>query len=884
MSRVPLATYRIQLHKEFTFDDAAEIADYLAELGVSHIYCSPYLQAAPGSKHGYDVVDHHRVNQELGGEDAHARFCQRVGELKLGQVLDIVPNHMAIAGQHNRYWWDVLENGPASVYAAYFDIDWLPAEEKLRNKVLVPILGDHYGRVLARHEISVKRVDGTFFIEYFDHKLPAAPRSLAYVVANAAARLNSDYLSFLADSYANLPWPTATDRGSLLARHRDKEIVKALLGRFCGESPSAAAAIDAELEELSGDVDALDLFLERQNFRLSFWKTAGEELMYRRFFDVNTLVGLRMESEMVFADTHSLVIDWLKRGVLDGVRIDHPDGLRDPEQYFRRLREATPDGWVVVEKILEPGEPLRTSWPVNGTTGYDFLNQSGGLFIHPEGLERITAFYEEFCQESTSYEELCREKKLLVMRDILGSDVNRLVTLFIQICESHRDHRDYTRPEINRALREIVAGFPVYRTYLVSGTGQVNELDLHYIDEAVTRAKRHAEDVDSELFDFIRDVLILKYPGVTENEFVMRFQQFTGPAMAKGVEDTTFYCYNRLSSANEVGGDPGNPVVSMAQFHRYCTGMQADWPHSMLASSTHDTKRSEDVRARIHLLSEIPDKWAEAVKRWSALNERFRRGDYPDRNTEYLLYQTMVGAWPISIERTTKYMEKATREAKRMTSWISPNEEFEKALGTFLEKIYQEKKFLDDLETFTKPLVMPARVTSLSQTLLKLTAPGVPDLYQGSEIWDLSLVDPDNRRPVDYELRRRLLAEARSLDAASAWERNNEGLPKLWLLHKCLEVRRIYARSFGNRASYAPLLAQGSKSEHVVSYCRGGEILAVAPRLLLTLAGDWDSTSLPLPQGCWTNVLTGDEFGQETVPLSRLLATFPVALLIRKQK
>jgi (1->4)-alpha-D-glucan 1-alpha-D-glucosylmutase len=882
MQRVPLATYRIQLHQDFTFDDASAVAEYLRSLGVSHVYCSPYLQAAPGSRHGYDVVDHHHVNAELGGEDAHARFSQRLGECRLGQVLDIVPNHMAIAGQHNRYWWDVLENGPSSLYASYFDIDWLPAEEKLRNKVLVPILGDHYGRVLTRREIRVERREGSFFIRYFDHSLPAAPRSLAYVLSNAATRISSDYLSFLADSYVNLPWPTSTDHVSIVARHRDKEIVRALVGRFCGESPSASAAIDAELDELNNDIDALDLFLERQNFRLSFWKTAGEELMYRRFFDVNTLVGLRMENETVFADTHSLVLDWLQRGILDGIRIDHPDGLRDPEQYFKRLRAAAADGWIVAEKILEPGEPLRANWPIHGTTGYDFLYQVGGLFIDPEGLERITEAYEQFTGETIGFEDLCRQNKLLVLRDILGSDITRLVSIFVQICESHRDHRDYTRPDIQRALREVVASFPVYRTYLVSGSSEVSTLDRHYITEATEKAKQHREDVDPELFEFIRDVLLLKYRGTIEGEFVMRFQQFTGPAMAKGVEDTTFYCYNRLVSANEVGGNPGDPVVAISDFHQYCQGIQTTWPHTMLDTSTHDTKRSEDVRARIHLLSEIPDQWAEAVRHWSKMNAKFRSGEYPDRNTEYLLYQTMVGAWPISRERIGLYMEKATREAKRMTSWINPNEVFDKALETFLKNIYGHKTFLSAVRKFVESLITPGRIVSLAQVLLKLTAPGVPDLYQGTELWDLSLVDPDNRRPVDYDLRKRLLSELPSLDIETIWQRQDEGLPKLWLIHQALKTRHNHFESFGRDGSYAPLLAEGLRAGHVVAFQRGDRVLTMVPRLTLSIGGDWEDTTITLPDGAWKNQFTG-ELIEGTCPIPRLFDKFPVALLVREQ-
>lgn len=883
MSRIPVATYRLQLHKEFDFDKAAAIAGYLHQLGISHVYSSPYLQAAPGSKHGYDVVDHHRVNQELGGEEAHERFCKRLGEVQLGQILDIVPNHMAIAGRHNRYWWDVLENGPSSLYAPYFDIDWLPIQEKLRNKVLVPILGDHYGRVLARHEIVVKRYEGEFLIEYFDHRLPAAPRSLPYILSNAANRISSDYLSFLSDALANLPSATETDRASVLARHRDKEVVRALLARFCGESPSAAAAVDAELEELNHDIDSLDLFLERQNFRLSFWKTAVEELMYRRFFDVNTLVGLRMENESVFADTHSLIFDWIRRGVLDGVRIDHPDGLRNPEQYLQRLRAAT-DGWIVAEKILEPGEPLRASWPIDGTTGYDFLYQAGGLFIDANGLQHITAFYERFTGESTSYLDMCREKKHMVMREILASDVNRLVSLFVQVCESHRDHRDYTRTDISRTLREIAACFPVYRTYIVSGTGNVDSIDARYINEAVERAKQNREELDQELFDFIRDVLLLKFPGAIENEFIMRFQQFTSPAMAKGVEDTTFYCYNRLSSANEVGGDPGNPVITVPDFHAYCSGLQANWPETMLALSTHDTKRSEDVRTRIHLLTEIPDQWQEAVERWTAMNSQFKTDGYPDANTEYLIYQTMLGAWPISFDRLSAYMQKATREAKRMTSWINPNDQFDKALRQFLEKIASFDLFLSDLESFVKPLIEPGRISSLSQTLLKMTVPGVPDLYQGTELWDLSLVDPDNRRPVDYDLRSQLLSELPHLNVKEIWNRQDEGLPKLWLIHQCLHVRRDYPNAFSAASSYRSLDPQGEKAPHLVAFLRGNSVAVVAQRLPLTVNRNWGDTSIKLSRGRWRNVLTNETISGGQIHIANLFAAFPVALLARQSE
>jgi (1->4)-alpha-D-glucan 1-alpha-D-glucosylmutase len=820
MSRIPVATYRLQLHKGFDFDAAAAIANYLKALGISHVYCSPYLRAVPGSVHGYDVVDHHHVNDELGGAEGHERFSARLGECELGQVLDIVPNHMAIAGRHNAYWWDVLENGPASRYASYFDINWQPAEQKLKNKVLVPILADHYGRVLARHELKVSRREGDFLIEYFDNILPAAPRSIPSILANAAARINSDYLAFLADSLAALPRPTVTDRAALLARHRDKEVIRALFARFCRESSHAVAAIEAELEILNQNVDALDDFLERQNFRLAFWKTAGDELMYRRFFDVNTLVGLRMESDHVFADTHSLILDWLNNGVLDGVRIDHPDGLRDPRSYFQKLRDAAQGSWIVVEKIIEPVEPFRGEWPVDGTTGYDFLYYAGGLFIDPEGLRCLNQFYVEFTGEAIEFAHLCRQTKHQVMREILASDVNRLTALFVEICEGHRDHRDYTRTEIRRAIRELVACFPVYRTYIVADTGEINDLDVRYLTEATDHAKAGRGDIDPELFDFLKDVLLLKYRGASEDEFVMRFQQFTGPAMAKGVEDTAFYCFNRLSSANEVGGNPGQPVVTPSEFHQYCAEIYAQRPRTMQTTSTHDTKRSEDVRARLHLLSEIPNRWADAVKRWAAWNEQFRTVQNPDRNTEYLLYQSMVGAWPIEIERMARYMEKATREAKQRTSWINPNDEFDRALQHFIEGIYGHRQFIADLEAFAQELITPGRVSALAQILLKLTAPGIPDIYQGMELWNLSLVDPDNRRPVEYDVRRQLLSEVASVGVDEVMKRSDEGLPKLWVTYHALRIRNAYPESLGERGEYVEIEPKGRKSPHIVAFRR----------------------------------------------------------------
>ncbi|MGH9582752.1 MAG: malto-oligosyltrehalose synthase, partial [Bryobacteraceae bacterium] len=574
MPRVPISTYRVQLHADFGFDDAAGIADYLEQLGISHFYSSPYLQAAPGSKHGYDIVDHHSLNEELGGSKAHERFSLRLGSCHLGQVLDIVPNHMAISGRRNRYWWDVLENGPSSPYATYFDIEWESHDPRLRNRLLVPILGDHYGRVLSRGEIKVRRHEGEFYLEYFDHQLPAAPRSLPAILAPAAQACGSDYLAFLSDSLARLPAPTETDRSSVIERHRDKGVIRNLLDRLFLEVPFIADAVDAILNRLNSDADALDDFVEHQNYRVAFWRTAEQDLGYRRFFDVNTLVGVRVEDPQVFSDRHALVLTWLRNGVLDGIRIDHPDGLRDPRRYFERLRKEAEDVWIVAEKILEPGESFRTEWRIDGLTGYEFLNESAAIFVDAENERALTAFYESFTGESSEYRQVCREKTHRVLRDLLGSDVNRLTNIFFDICELHRKHRDYTREDVIRALREVVACFPVYRTYVVPEREEISEDDIRYIGEAIDFAKENRSDLDSDLLDFLRDILLLRVRGSLETEFVMRFQQFTGPAMAKGVEDTVFYSYNRLISLNEVGGDPGRFGGSVQEFHAFCGQIQ----------------------------------------------------------------------------------------------------------------------------------------------------------------------------------------------------------------------------------------------------------------------------------------------------------------------
>ncbi len=895
MPKTPLSTYRVQLRAEFGFDAAAAIAGYLSDLGISHLYSSPYLQAAPGSSHGYDVVDPTRVSEDLGGEEGHARLCRTLGEAGLGQVLDVVPNHMAISDRRNVWWWDVLENGAASRYAPYFDVDWSSPQARLRDTVLLPILGDHYGRILEAGELVLVRRGGRFEIHYHEHRMPVAPRSLDSLIALAARRSGSPDLAFIADSLALLPPATATDRASIARRHRDKEVLSGQLARLAAEVPAVTQALDETIAEVNADPDRLDELLQRQNYRPAFWRTAGQELDYRRFFDVHSLIGLRMEDERVFADTHALVLRWLKEGVLDGLRIDHPDGLRDPEEYFERLRDEAPQAWIVVEKILEPGESLRDSWPVEGTTGYDFLRRAGGLIVDPAGEEPLTRLYRELTGESAEWPALVHDKKLLVLGDLLASDVNRLAEVFLEVCERHRRHRDYTRFELRQALREVAACFPVYRTYARAELGDIGELDRrsldrHYVGEAIAAAKESRPDLPADLFDFFRDVLTLEVRGEAEIELVMRFQQLTGPAMAKGVEDTAFYNFHRLVALNEVGGSPGEWGISIETFHRLAAEAQHLRPAAMLATSTHDTKRSEDVRARLSLLSEIPERWGAAVRGWFERNARHRggsRGDCPDRNAEYLLYQTLVGAWPISAERAAAYMEKAAREAKAHTSWTRTNSEYEEALRAFVHGVLDDPGFVADLEAFVAPLVEPGRINSLAQTLLKIASPGVPDFYQGSELWDLSLVDPDNRRPVDYGLRHRLLAELKEGDGKKGMPpeailaRADEGLPKLWLTHQGLQLRRRRPEAFGPEGDYEPLPVAGERADHAVAFARGGEVAVVVPRLPLRLGGDWRGTTVELPPGSWRDELTGEEVAGGERPVAELLARFPVALLAR---
>jgi (1->4)-alpha-D-glucan 1-alpha-D-glucosylmutase len=882
MRRVPRSTYRLQLHAGFTFDDAIRVASYLKELGVSHIYSSPYLQAAPGSMHGYNVVDHEKVNEELGGEEGHRRFCERLKELELGQVLDIVPNHMA-TGPGNPYWWDVLENGPSSRYANWFDIDWHSSEVKLQNKILIPVLGDQYGRVLSANQLKIVQQCGLFRVHYMENQFPLAPRSLAIPLSKAAQYADNAKLSFIAESLARLPIPEPADRELVLSRHRDKTVIYELLRRLCEEQPDIPTAITKAVDDLNRDHDSLDEVLNLQHYRLAYWRTADQELGYRRFFDINTLIGLRVERPDVFDATHQRVLHWLNDGVLDGVRVDHPDGLRDPQQYFERLRRRGTDTWIIAEKILQPGEFLRDDWPIEGTSGYDFMNVCNQLLVRPEGLQELTGIYHGFLNEKVEFAPLARNMKLNVEREALGSDVNRLTSIFVEVCENNRDRRDYTRAEIRRALREIASCFTIYRTYVVPSRDLVTGEDRDEIDKAVAQAKASRPDLDPGLIDFIGDVLALRARGKLESEFLLRFQQFTSPVMAKGLEDTTFYCFNRMIGLNEVGGSPERNGLTIAEFHEYCAQMQAKHPLTMTTLSTHDTKRSDDVRARLAVITEMPGRWRSVVSRWFRRNAQFKTGSYPDRNTEYFFYQTLVGTWPISVDRLTAYMEKAAREAKQQTSWTQQNKDFEDALKNFIERALNSEEFIAEVEAFVGLLLTPGRINSLAQTLIKFTAPGVPDTYQGGELWDLRLVDPDNRGPVDYEARTSMLVELKAgLAVEEIMTRIDSGLPKLWLVHCALKLRKEKPECFGKCADYAPIEVSGSKSDHLIAYRRGQNVVTVAPRWSATLAARWGSTSVNLPEGRWINLLTNEEWNGGSMRIQTLLQRFPVALLTKQ--
>lgn len=880
------ATYRVQLRPDFNFAAVAEQAGYLADLGISHVYCSPYTQAAAASTHGYDVVDPTRLSDDLGGAEGYGVMCDALRAHGLSQVLDIVPNHMSVADRRNVWWWDVLADGPASPYAAFFDIDWEADEPGQRHRILLPVLEDQVGRVLEDGLIKLVREDGTILIAFADSRYPLSVETIAALLAAShhpvAVALGTRVAALPAGTDAATRRTRATDRAAL---------TRATAALLEGE---AGPAVDPVLNGINSDVAALDRILNDQHHRLARWRTAVEQVNYRRFFDINTLVALRIEDEEVFATATALVSYLVRRGDVDGLRVDHIDGLRRPLQYAQRLRDATtPETWLLGEKILRRDEEP-PPWALDGSSGYDFLADVNGLFVDPSGRTGLEALHEEVTGQTSDFALTALESKREVLRSVLVSDVERITGLLANVCEAYPAQRDHTRTEMRDAIVELVAATPVYRTYVDPRDPPPSPTDVAIVREAVAEAKGNAPEVDPRLLDFICDLFVLGEPEdvatadedthLAESDLVMRLQQLCATAMAKGVEDTADYRHLVLVSCNEVGDSPAHLGTDVPSFHARNARVQERRPLTLLATSTHDTKRSEDVRCRIDLLSEMPEEWASAVRRWRAMNDRHRRDGMPDASMEYLLYQTLVGAFPLSTERAVAYMDKAAHEAKRQTSWLQLDEAYDTALAAFVTGILDDPGFVADLEGFVSALEHWGRVNSLGMALLKLTCPGVPDVYQGCELWDLSLVDPDNRRPVDYALRRSMLAAGAAQTAADAWAADPAGgAAKLLLTRDALAVRRRRPEAFGEFGTYVPVRAEGAFADDVVAFTRGepAAVIAIAQRRALSRSGQWRDTIIALPDGGWHNLCDGSRVGGGRAGLEGLLGRFPVALLER---
>jgi (1->4)-alpha-D-glucan 1-alpha-D-glucosylmutase len=955
VANIPRATYRLQFNHDFTFAQARELVPYLAELGVSHCYASPYLKARPGSMHGYDIVDHSVLNPEIGNTQTYDEFVAALKAHDMGQVLDIVPNHMGVMGADNAWWLDVLENGPASAWAAFFDIDWDPINPQLTGKVLLPLLGDHYGTVLERGELRLDfdAARGEFSLFYHQHRLPidpaTYPRIIGYRSEQLAAVMGESHeqyveLQTLLTAFSRLPERTETTPAAMAERQRDKEVYKRHLSVLCDGCPEIARHIADKLIEFNGhpgdpaSFDPLHGLIQLQGYRLAYWRVASDDINYRRFFDVNDLAALRMEEPAVFEATHRFVLDLLAQNKIDGLRIDHPDGLNDPNEYFNRLQKAAAGGtlapgeplplYLVIEKILADHERLPDEWPIHGATGYRFANQVNALFIDTAAERRMTRIYQDFTGQNDSFETLAYEAKKLIMQTALASDLNVLATRLARIAAINRDTCDFTLNGLRNALIEVVACFPVYRSYVAGGTLSAD--DRRHIAWAVAVAKKRSPTADTGMYDFVQGVLttdIAQDRGVNYRQkvesFAMRFQQFSSPVMAKGVEDTAFYRYHRLISLNEVGGEPRRFGISAAAFHAAARARAAYRPHNMLASSTHDSKRSEDIRARINVLTELPAAWKLMLRRWSRLNRGRKREidglEAPSSNDEYLLYQTLVGAWPLEMPddaaladftaRIEAYMLKAVREAKEFSSWANINADYESAMSAFVQALLMpgdKNLFLTDFVANIQPIVRYGLINGLAQTLIKLTAPGVPDIYQGCELWQFNLVDPDNRRPVDFAIRRELLAQVKTLVSGppKQWRTKlrplvsdmTDGRIKLYTMWQTLTLRQRWPEVFRD-GEYIPLTVTGEKAAYVFAYarrCGGRRLIAVVPRLPAHLTGNsyappvgrnvWDDTVLEIPVEltgqAWFNLLSGERHAaQEQLAVGALLEYFPVALL-----
>jgi (1->4)-alpha-D-glucan 1-alpha-D-glucosylmutase len=982
--RVPVATYRLQFGQGFGFRELADLIPYLHDLGVSDVYVSPFLHPTSDDSHGYDIADHGRLNAALGSDADYRALCLALRERGMGQIVDVVPNHMGIAGSRNAWWTDVLENGPASLYSGYFDIEWDPPEPALHQKVLLPILGDQYGNALENQELTLQCQGGGFAIRYFDTALPVAPETYAHVLdfrrEEFEASLGQDdpytlELQSIVTALSHLPGRGEADPERRAVRARERVVIRRRLATLFAEAPAVRAFVDENVARFNGvkgqpaSFDRLDALLGAQAYRLAFWQVAADEINYRRFFDINTLAAIRMEDPDVFEAAHRLIFGLVRAGQVTGLRIDHPDGLYAPGEYLRQLQRrciaeaseglADPDAgmaeedrqawlaaalaevdrridadpamartfFIAVEKILMPGELLPDRWPVAGTTGYDFLRAADGVFINRAAERALDETYTRFLGQRSDVREIVYAAKQLVIDATMVSEVSVLGRHLGRLSDRHRASRDFTTRSLITALREIIASFPVYRTYIDAAA--LSDRDRWYVDLAVARARRRNPAMSASVFDFIGDVLRLRFPGARtaaeraeQLAFVGKFQQLTGPITAKGVEDTAFYRYHRLISLNEVGGAPEHFGVAVDEFHRLNAERLDRWPAALLATSTHDTKRSEDVRARINVLSELPREWRRRVLTWRRLNRRRKElvdgQPVPDANEEYALYQTLLGAWPLGplseedlaafAQRIQRFMLKAGREAKVHSSWLNPAPERERAVARFVTALLDpraSRAFLSDFLSFQREVARWGMYTSLALTLLKMTAPGVPDFYQGTEVWDFSLVDPDNRRPVDFALRRQRLADLEAEIAGTSdlpafarrlVEEKEDGRIKLFTIRQGLAARREHAALFGAGA-YHPLEVVGPRAEHVCAYARvhsGRTALILVPRMLALGAfpdpplgtpawGAESSVLVPADTGrSFRNVLTWESLRAEggRLDLAAVFASFPGALLI----
>jgi len=932
--RIPLSTYRLQFNRFLTFRDALKIIPYLAELGITDIYSSPYFKARPGSLHGYDIIDHEELNPEIGTEEDYDAFTAELRRFGMGQVLDIVPNHMCILGE-NRWWKDVLENGKSSPFAYYFDIDWDYMKENLKEKVIFPILGEQYGKALEAGELKLDFREGAFFVNYFEHSLPVEPGSYEVILRKGLGELEAripgaqelEELMSIITSLGHLPGTNVTDPEKMRERQREKEVIKRRLSALYESSPSIREFVDGNIAILNGrpgdprSFDLMDELLSRQPYRIALWKVAAEEINYRRFFDINELAAIRVEFPEVFTGSHKRIFRFIREGKVTGLRVDHPDGLYNPSGYMKKLQEEAalaaledppefPVGWapapavekvqphpfyIIGEKILMRGERLPEDWPIYGTTGYGFMNTLNGLFIRTENAALMDETYFRFIKRRPVFSELLYEKKKIILESSMAAEINVLGYKLATLAEKSRLTRDFTFLSLTKALIEIIACFPVYRSYISAFF--ISERDRRYIELAIRKAQRMNTSLSTAVFHFIKSVLLLEFPdGIRQEDradwldFVMRFQQHTGPVMAKGLEDTAFYDYNRLLSLNEVGGAPEKFGYTLETFHGQNIDRAKSRPYAMIATSTHDAKRSGDVRARLNVLTEVPREWRENLTRWARLNKKQKivldGTPCPDPNEEYHLYQTLIGIWPMEgepdggfVERIKNYMIKALRESKVNTSWINMDSEYEGAVLSFIEKILSpEAPFYMDFARFAKKISWYGMLNALSQALLKTASPGVPDFYQGTELWFLSLVDPDNRRKVDYEERIRLLKEVKEMEGAlggpkcceALIESISDGRIKLYLTWKALNFRKS-ERGIFLSGEYVPLECEGPYRDNICAFMKkdGKKFLCAVPRFFAGLvppggipAGGavWGDTRLILPEGdAFENIFTGRE-------------------------